>query len=199
MPIGIQQHASWGQSMLLRSVVGCCALAVSLVAQIAPVKAQSLAPYVGSPPSVVERMLELANLKTGETVYDLGCGDGRILIVAAQKHRVKAVGVELSDRLATSTTESLKKLGLSDLASVIHGDLMDVDLSSADVVTLYLLRDSNDLVRPKLEKSLHAGARIVSHDYEIRGWRPTAVEHIEASKRDHKIYVYTVPASFAKK
>ena len=119
--------------------------------------------------------------------------------MAAQKHRVKAVGVELSERLAKSTTESLKKLGLSDLASVIHGDLMDVNLADADVVTLYLLRDSNDLLRPKLEKSLHAGARIVSHDYEIRGWRPTAVEHIEASKRQHKIYVYTVPASFAKK
>ena len=185
--------------MLLRSVSTGLAMTVSLLAQISPMKAQSLAPYVGSPVPVVERMLELANLRPGETVYDLGCGDGRILIVAAQKHRVKAVGVELSERLAKSTTESLKKLGLSDLASVIHGDLMDVNLSDADVVTLYLLRDSNDLLRPKLEKSLRAGARIISHDYEIRGWRPTAVEHVEASKRDHKIYVYTVPASFAKK
>lgn len=185
--------------MLFRSVISCCVLAASLLAQMVPVKAQSLAPYVGSPVPVVERMLELANLRTGETLYDLGCGDGRILIVAAQKHRVKAVGVELSERLAKSTTESLKKLGLSDLASVIHGDLMDVNLADADVVTLYLLRDSNDLLRPKLEKSLHAGARIVSHDYEIRGWRPTAVEHLEASKRQHKIYVYTVPTSFAKK
>ena len=185
--------------MLFRSVIGYCALAAGMLAQMAPVKAQSLAPYVGSPVPVVERMLELANLRTGETLYDLGCGDGRILIVAAQKHRVKAVGVELSERLAKSTTESLKKLGLSDLASVIHGDLMDVNLADADVVTLYLLRDSNDLLRPKLEKSLHAGARIISHDYEIRGWRPTAVEHIEASKRQHKIYVYTVPASYAKK
>jgi protein-L-isoaspartate O-methyltransferase len=167
--------------------------------QVGAVKGQSLAPYVGSPVPVVERMLEMANLKTGETVYDLGCGDGRILIVAAQKHRVKAVGVELSERLAKSTTESLKKLGLSDLASVIHGDLMDVNLSDADVVTIYLLRDSNDLLRPKLEKSLRPGARIVSHDYEIRGWRPTAVERLEASKREHKIYVYTVPESFAKK
>ena len=185
--------------MLLRSFVSLCALTASLVAQITPVKAQSLAPYVGSPVPVVERMLELANLKTGDILYDLGCGDGRVLIVAAQKHRVKAVGVELSERLAKSTTESLKKLGLSDLASVIHGDLMDVNLADADVVTLYLLRDSNDLVRPKLEKSLHAGARIISHDYEIRGWTPTKVEHMEAAKRDHKIYVYTVPASFGKK
>ncbi len=185
--------------MLLRSLISGLALTASLLAQIAPVKGQSLAPYVGSPVPVVERMLELAKLRAGETVYDLGCGDGRILIVAAQKHRVKAVGVELSERLAKSTTESLKKLGLSDLASVIHGDLMDVNLSGADVVTLYLLRDSNDLLRPKLEKSLHPGARIISHDYEIRGWRPTAVEHMETSKRDHKIYVYTVPESFAKK
>ncbi len=160
---------------------------------------KSLAPYVGSPVPVVERMLELANLRTGETVYDLGCGDGRILIVAAQKYRVKAVGVELSERLANSTRESLKKAGLSDLASVIHGDLMDVNLAAADVVTLYLLRDSNDLLRPKLEKSLHSGARIVSHDYEIRGWKPTAVEKLEASKREHTIYVYTAGTSFPKK
>ena len=182
--------------MFIRSVVTLSAFAAVLLAQVKP---QSLAPYVGTPVPVVERMLELANLRTGETVYDLGCGDGRVLIVAAQKHRMKAVGVELSERLATSTTETLKKLGLSDLASVIHGDLMNVDLSGADVVTLYLLRDSNDLLRPKLEKSLRAGARIISHDYEIRGWRPTMVDHIEASKRDHKIYVYTVPSSFARK
>lgn len=190
------RYASWGQFMILRSVVSCFAFSAIVLAQV---KAQSLAPYVGTPVPVVERMLELANLRTGETVYDLGCGDGRVLIVAAQKHRMKAVGVELSERLAKSTTETLKKLGLSDLATVIHGDLMDVDLSGADVVTLYLLRDSNDLLRPKLEKSLHAGARIISHDYEIRGWRPTLVDHLEASKREHKIYVYTVPASFAKK
>ena len=182
--------------MFIRAVVTLSAFAAVLLAQVKP---QSLAPYVGTPVPVVERMLELANLRTGETVYDLGCGDGRVLIVAAQKHRMKAVGVELSERLATSTTETLKKLGLSDLASVIHGDLMDVDLSGADVVTIYLLRDSNDLLRPKLEKSLRAGARIISHDYEIRGWRPTTVERIEASKREHKIYVYTVPASFARK
>ena len=191
-------YASWGQCMFFRSVASLFALSVVAFSQV-PVKGQSLAPYVGSPVPVVERMLELANLRAGETVYDLGCGDGRILIVAAQKHRVKAVGVELSERLAKSTTESLKKLGLSDLASVIHGDLMDVNLADADVVTIYLLRDSNDLLRPKLEKSLHAGARIISHDYEIRGWRPTVVDHLEASKREHKIYVYTVPASFAKK
>ena len=190
------RYVSWGQFMILRSVVSCFAFSAIVLGQV---KAQSLAPYVGTPVPVVERMLELANLRTGETVYDLGCGDGRVLIVAAQKHRMKAVGVELSERLAKSTTETLKKLGLSDLATVIHGDLMDVDLSGADVVTLYLLRDSNDLLRPKLEKSLHAGARIISHDYEIRGWRPTLVDHLEASKREHKIYVYTVPASFAKK
>lgn len=185
--------------MFLRPILSCVTVAVVLLAQDVPVKAQSLAPFVSSPFPVVERMLELASLRTGDTLYDLGCGDGRMLIVAAQKHRVKAVGVELSERLAKSTTESLKKLGLSDLASVIHGDLMEVNLADADVVTLYLLRDSNEALRPKLEKSLRPGARIVSHDYEIRGWRPTKVEHLEASKREHTIYLYTVPMSFAKK
>ena len=184
--------------MLLRSIV-VLACAAAAFAQVGQVQGQSLAPFVSSPVPVVERMLALANLRTGETLYDLGCGDGRILIVAAQKYRVKAIGVELSERLANSTNESLKKAGLSDLARVIHGDLMAVNLNDADVVTLYLLRDSNDMLRPKLEKGLRPGARVISHDYEIRGWRPTTVETLEASKREHKIYVYTIPASFAKK
>ena len=160
--------------------------------------AKSLAPYVNSPQEVVHRMLEMANVKPGETVYDLGSGDGRVLIVAASRFRAKAVGVEISERLVKSSTESLKRAGLEDLTRVIHGDLMDTDLSPADVVVMYLLRDSNDLIRPKLEKSLKPGTRVVTHDYEIRGWKATAVERMEAYKREHAIYVYTVPQSFKK-
>ena len=159
----------------------------------------SLAPYVASPQNVVEKMLALAHIKPGETLYDLGCGDGRVLVAAAQKYKAKAVGVEISSPRVKEATLNIKRAGVENLASVMHADLMDVDLAPANVVVLYLLRDSNDLVRPKLEKSLRPGTRVLSHDYEIRGWKPTAVERSEANKRDHNIYLYTIPQSFGKK
>lgn len=152
----------------------------------------ALAPWVTSPMSVVERMLQAAALKEGETVYDLGSGDGRVLITAAQKFGAKAVGVEISERLVKTSIERIKEAGVDDKASVVHGNLMDVDISKADVVVLYLMRDSNDLVRPKLEASLRPGTRVVSHDYEIRGWKPKSVEETEANRRRHTIYVYEV-------
>ncbi|MGC3956534.1 MAG: class I SAM-dependent methyltransferase [Verrucomicrobiota bacterium] len=161
--------------------------------------AKSLAPFVATPQNIVDKMLALAGVKPGETVYDLGCGDGRVLIAAAQKYRAKAVGVEISQRLVKEASENIKRAGMEKSVSVLHADLMEVDLAPANVVVLYLLRDSNDLVRPKLEKTLRPGTRIVSHDYEIRGWKPTAVERSEANKRDHSIYVYTAPQSFGKK
>ena len=159
---------------------------------------KSLAPYVPSPQTVVDKMLSVAHIRPGEIVFDLGCGDGRILVAAAQQYKAKAVGVEISEPRVREANERIKRAGVENLASVRHADLMDVDLSPANVVILYLLRDSNDLVRPKLEKSLKPGTRVISHDYEIRGWKPTSVDRSEANKRDHAIYVYTVPQSFAK-
>lgn len=156
-------------------------------------RSQYLAPGVWSPITVCERMLELANLKPGETVYDLGSGDGRVLIIAAQKFGAKAVGVEISENLVKRSKERIQAEGLSQQVQVIHGDLMDVDISPADVVTIYLLRDSNDVVKPKLEASLKPGARVVSHDYEIRGWKPVAVERTKANNRSHAIYLYEIP------
>lgn len=184
-------------SRLLSLVLAAGAL---LSAQTLPstIQTKNLAPYVPSPQSIVDRMLELAGTHAGETVYDLGCGDGRVVVTAAQKFRAKAVGVEISQRMVKEANENIKRAGVEDRASIIHGDLMDVDLSPANVVVLYLLRDSNDLVRPKLEKTLKPGTRVVSHDYEIRGWKPTAVEKSSAFKRDHAIFVYTVPQSFKK-
>ncbi len=155
-------------------------------------RSQYLAPGVWSPLTVCERMLELANLKPGETVFDLGSGDGRVVILAASRFGAKAVGVELSENLVERSQEKIKAEGLDDKASVIHADLMDVDISSADVVTIYLLRESNDKLRPKLESSLKSGARVVSHDYEIRGWKPTVVEKAKANNRNHAIYVYEI-------
>ena len=161
---------------------------VTLYAQVD--HAKSLAPFVPSPQNIVEKMLEAAQLKPGETVFDLGCGDGRVLVTAARQFRAKAVGVELSPKIAQMARDIIKQQKLDGDASVIEGNLLDVDLSKADVVTLYLLTESNSRLRPNLEKYLKPGARVVSHDFEIKGWKPVRVEEVQAHRRSHKIYVY---------
>jgi protein-L-isoaspartate O-methyltransferase len=158
-----------------------------------------LAPKVSSPPVIVDRMLDLAAIKPGETVYDLGCGDGRILITAAKRFNAKGVGIEISQKLVDETNRTIRRENLENQITVQRGHLMDTDLSAADVVTLYLETGSNELIRPNLEKYLKAGARVVSHDFEIRGWKPVKVEKIEAYNRDHTIYLYQVPASYKPK
>jgi len=153
----------------------------------------SLAPYVVSPQQIVDRMLELADPRPGETVYDLGSGDGRILITAVQRYHVKAVGVELSDSLVQTTTERIQKLGLQNEARVIHGDFLQVDLRPADVVTMYLATDTNEMLRPNLEKYLRNGVRVVSHDYAVPGWKPVVVDRDLPDARGHVIYLYRMP------
>lgn len=154
----------------------------------------SLAPYVVSPQAIVDRMLEMADLKQNETLYDLGSGDGRILITAVQRFRAKAVGVEISDALVANATDRILKLGLQNSARVILADMMEVDLSPADVVTLYLATDSNEILRPNLEKYLKRGARVVSHDYAVVGWKPKLVDKEVPEARGHVIYLYEMPA-----
>ena len=139
----------------------------------------NLAPYVTAPEHAVDKMLEAANLKPGETLYDLGCGDGRIVIAAAQRYKVNAVGVEISGSLAKSVAEKVKKEGLQKRVTIIHGDFMKTDLSKADVVTLYLATTANDTVRPNLERFLRPHARVVSYDYPVPGWKP--VETMDTS------------------
>lgn len=153
-----------------------------------------LAPFVSSPVHVVDRMLELAHLKPGEKLFDLGAGDGRIVIAAAEKYKVKAVGVEISPKLVAKANEAIQKQGLADQAKVVEGDILEADVSSADVVTLYLAASLNEKLRPRLEKLLHPGARVVSHDYAVPGWKPALVDRSEGS-RSHLIYVYEMPAT----
>lgn len=153
----------------------------------------SLAPYVVSPQNIVDRMLELADLKPGEMLYDLGSGDGRILITAVQRFHAKAVGVEISDALVQSTSDRIKKLGLQNDARVIHGDLLQVDLSPADVVTIYLATDANEMLRPNLEKYLKPGARVVSHEYAVPNWKPKLVDKSDPAAHGHFIYLYVMP------
>jgi protein-L-isoaspartate O-methyltransferase len=156
--------------------------------------ANKLAPFVTSPQTVVDKMLEAAAIKPGEVVYDLGSGDGRVLISAAQKYAAHGVGVEISEPLVKSTNERLKQLNLANRVKIVHDDLMNVDLSPADVVIIYLETKSNELLRPNLEKYLRPGARVVSHDFEVKGWKAARVERIDAFNRPHTIYVYEMPA-----
>ncbi|MEO8052456.1 MAG: methyltransferase domain-containing protein [Acidobacteriota bacterium] len=175
------------------------AIAVVLAALAAgPVNAQKspyanrLAPYVASPTQVVDRMLELANIKPGETVFDLGAGDGRVLIAAVEKYKAKAVGVEISPGLVAKATANIEKEGLADQAKVIQGDVLEADLTGADVVFLYLATPLNERLRPRLERFLKAGARVISHDYAVPGWKPKHTEKTD-SRHAHLIYVYEMP------
>jgi len=180
--------------------LGFCAIPVfaqgPLFAQAPHYKhyANSLAPYVVSPQYIVDRMLELADLKPGETVYDLGSGDGRVLITAVQRFHAKAVGIEISDALVESSSDRIRKFGIESDARVIHGDFMQADLSPADVVTIYLATDSNAMLRPNLEKYLHNGARVVSHEYAVPGWKPKMVDKDLPEAHGHVIYLYVMPA-----
>jgi len=153
---------------------------------------ERLAPYVPSPQPVVEKMLEAVALKPGEVVYDLGCGDGRILITAVQKFKAKGVGVELSPKLVAQAQEQVSKRGLQNWITIRQGDLLEADFSGADVVTLYLLTSLNARLQPKFEQTLKPGARVVSHDFAIRGWQPVRVEKVKVSNRTHTIYVYEI-------
>src|SRR5437899_2384025 len=110
-----------------------------------PVYSQKLAPFVPSPQRVVDRMLEMAAPKAGETVFDLGCGDGRVLVTAAQKYKAKAVGVEVDERLVQRATERISQSNLQGQVKVLQMDLLQADLSSADVVVIYLLTGSNEI------------------------------------------------------
>jgi SAM-dependent methyltransferase len=159
-----------------------------------------LAPYVSSPQKAIDRMLDMAALKPGETLYDLGCGDGRIPIAAAQKYHVNAVGVEISARLARTAEDNVKAAGLEDRVKILREDFMHTDLSAADVVTLYLMTTANENLRPNLEKYLKRDARVVSYDFPIPGWKPVSEEETGPSRlgNRHTIYLYQVPTSLKK-
>jgi protein-L-isoaspartate O-methyltransferase len=155
-------------------------------------RGENLAPYIPTPQVLVERMLELAHVRPGDVVYDLGSGDGRIIIAAAQKFGARAVGVELQPNLCRQAEQRIRELGLEDRVSVMHASALHVDLSPATVVTMYLLTGSNEKLRPNLEKYLKPGARVVSNDYPVKGWKPVEMVIVRTGSTDHKIYLYEI-------
>ena len=153
-----------------------------------------IAPYVSSPIPVVRRMLVLSKLKPGEVVYDLGSGDGRVVIMAATDFGARGVGVELREDLVKQAHEKVSELDLDGRVKIVQSDMFDVDLRGADVVTMYLTTSANEKVKPKLESELKEGARVVCHDYEILGWKADRVDKFCENPRlgypSHTIYVY---------
>ena len=150
----------------------------------------TLAPAFPTPQTVVDQMLTLAQVKPGENVYDLGCGDGRIVIAAARQFKAKAVGIEIRRDIYEQTKARVTVMGLTDQISIVQGDALHYDISPADVVTLYLLTSSNERLKPELIKYLKPTARVVSHDFEIHGWKPAAVQKVMVGNRTHMIYLY---------
>lgn len=139
-------------------------------------------------------MLRLAELKPGEVLFDLGAGDGRTVIMAAKTFGARGVGVELREDLAKKAMSTIQENQLGDRVTIVNGDMFGVNLTSADVVFLYLTTSANEKIRPKLEQELKKGVRVVSHDYEIIGWRPQKVENFcenpQLGYPSHTIYLY---------
>ncbi|MFI5113373.1 MAG: SAM-dependent methyltransferase [Terriglobales bacterium] len=151
-----------------------------------------LAPYFPTPETIVEKMLQLGGLKAGEKMFDLGSGDGRIVIMAARKFKAEAVGVELDASLVKLSTDKIRTLGLSATAHIIEGDLLEQDYSSADLLTIYLLPVAIGKVTPILDKQLKKGARVVAHDFEFFQWTPAKVVDIDddGEGRSHRLFLY---------
>ena len=174
----------------MRAVLGSVVWLISAFGQ--GNRVELLAPYTPTPSVVVDRMLELAGLRVGEKVFDLGSGDGRIVIRAASKYRADATGVELDASLVKRSRDRIRKLGLSSTARVIQGDLLQQDYSSADVIIVYLLPVGNEKLTPILEKQLRTGARVISNNSPFHAWTPSKVEEIPNDGEGHsaRLYLY---------
>jgi len=178
--------------MTLKILLPAALFCMAAGAQTKPGDPEKLAPYYPTPESIVQKMLQLGGLKAGEKMFDLGSGDGRIVIMAAEKFHANATGVELDKDLFRQSMDKIQSLKLQKTARIINGDVLQQDYSSADLITVYLLPLSNDKVRPILDKQLKKGTRIVSHDFEFKDWKPEKVEPIDddGEGRSHTLYLY---------
>lgn len=179
---------------LFRAVV---AIALSLVCASGSVSAAALdvpTPYIPSTPQNVDEMLRLAAVQPGDVVYDLGSGDGRVVITAARDWGARGVGIELDGKLVVQSREQARREGVADRVVFREGDVFAADMSDATVVTMYLLTSLVHRLQPKLLAELEPGTRIVAHDYGFDGWTPD--RHVSVSKN---FYLYIVPAKVAGK
>jgi cyclopropane fatty-acyl-phospholipid synthase-like methyltransferase len=151
-------------------------------------------PDVRTPPTVVNEMLKLANVTADDVVYDLGSGDGRIVIAAAKDRGARGVGYEIDPALVKQATDRARSLGLGDRVTFYQGDLFQADLRPATVVTLYLGNELNRRLRPKLLSELRPGSRVVSHNFGMADWVPTQTMEVSSNQGTHTLYLWVVPA-----
>jgi SAM-dependent methyltransferase len=150
--------------------------------------------YVGTPYDVVSRMLKLAALKKDDVVYDLGCGDGRMVVLAAKKYGCRGTGYDIDPERVAAALENVKKSGVGDLVKIIQEDLFRIDFSNADALSLYLLPEINEKLLPQFEK-LKPGSRLVFHDYGLEGIEADQVIRVTSNEDNasHTLYLYTTP------
>jgi len=158
-----------------------------IVAARQGVLAQDNIPFVPSPMYVVQKMIEVAEIKKGDILYDMGSGDGRIVIEAAKKYGIRGVGIDLNAELVAKARESALKEGVAHLVEFRAQDGLTVDISEATVVTLYMFKWFNNALRPKLQQ-LKPGSRVVAHDFDIDDWKPTRIEYITRPAEDSSDY-----------
>jgi SAM-dependent methyltransferase len=150
------------------------------------------APFLVTPPEVVDQMLTLARVGPADVVYDLGSGDGRLVIAAARDFRARAVGIEIDPKLVAQSREYARRAGVESRTTFVEQDLFHADLSAATVVTLYLTREVNLRLRPKLERELPPGARIVSFNFDLGDWEPASMLRVDIDGRTTPVYLWVV-------
>lgn len=152
-----------------------------------------VAPYVPTPQEVVDRMLELAEVRSGDVVYDLGSGDGRIVIAAARRYGVKAVGFEIDPALVKLSRSNVRAAGLEHLVEIREVDLQQADLSGASVLTLYLYPEANLRLRGPVMRQLKPGSRVVSHQFSMGNWKPDRIERmVDSTGLSRTIYLWRI-------
>jgi len=184
------------QARMIRLTALALVAAVALLAAGPQAQAPTREPdviFVPTPEQVVEGMLKLAKVGPRDIVYDLGCGDGRTVIMAAQKFGAHAVGVDIDPERIAESTANGKTAGVMDKVKFIQGDLFEANIKEATVVTLYLLTSLNLKLRPKLWRELKPGTRIVSHAFDMGDWQPEKTEDVDG----RKIYFWTIPKDAA--
>jgi SAM-dependent methyltransferase len=144
--------------------------------------------YVPTPVQVVERMLQLGKVDKSDVVYDLGCGDGRVVIEAAKRYGVRGVGIDIDPQRIAEANANARAAGVTHLVEFRLADLFETDLREATVVTLYLLPSLNVKLRPKLQKELRKGARVVSHDFDMGDWKPQQTANVNG----RTVYLWTI-------
>lgn len=169
----------------MKSILAIALLALGVGCSTGPA---IMATYMGTPPVVTRAMLDLAQVGPNDVVYDLGSGDGRIVILAAKEYGARGVGFEIDPQLIAQSRENARKAGVEDKVQFIQGDLFQADLKPATVVTLYLFDTLNMKLRPKLLRELNPGARVVSHQWKMGDWQPDKEKAVE----DTWIYLWRI-------